>query len=212
MPPPGTDDYLLKLEGAEIRDAIVVFCDIRGFSGWSSRHQHEIQRLLEITYGSAYELFGEKKEQRLPQRVVKFTGDGFLAVKEYASDSADALRIAAVEMFRNCGAYVRRFAERLGSSNLHGTRYLGVGLGVTYGKSLRFYIRGHSLDYVGDRVNLASRLADAADPGEIIAEEDFENHLVPYSDGDAAPRWKPEERELKKMGKTRVLVVESPPA
>jgi len=200
-------ESLLKLEKPEVRDAIVLFCDIRGFSDWSKNYQHEIQDLLEITYSLAYEIFGERREQRFPKRVVKFTGDGFLAVQEYAPASADDLRAACLSVFKNCHKYVRLFRDRLSFSTLHGVGKLSVGFGAAFGKCLRFFISGGSLDYVGDRVNYASRLVSVAGGNEVLAEEDFEDHIKKLQDEGEAISANAVTRELKKIGNQSVLIV-----
>jgi class 3 adenylate cyclase len=121
----------------------ITFCDIAGFTRFTREQGDEAALAL-------LEVFDTIVRESLPAegRFVKSLGDGALT---FVPDPGQALRASLAQQ--------RRFAE-LASSDLP----LWVRTGMHYGSAIA---RGD--DLVGHDVNLASRIADQAVPGEVLA-------------------------------------------
>ena len=129
------------------RLAAVWFADIVGYTTLS--HTDEDGAILVV------EAFQRLASEIVPQysgRVVKYVGDAALA--EFAStDSAIRSALALVERFHDDDA-----------ARLHGMK---IRVGVNVGE----VISAKDGDIYGDGVNLASRLHDQAQPGQVVASE-----------------------------------------
>jgi len=106
----------------------------------------------------------------------KFIGDAILAVWGAPVPSpgdADRALAAAVAMRDT----LRRLNERWRSL---GRPVLQIGIGINYGEVFAGYLGSERrLEYsvIGDNVNIASRLCDDADPGEIRVTQSFVDQL-----------------------------------
>ncbi len=143
----------------------VLFTDIRGFSAIAATHPPErIARVLTEYYTDMTDIiFAEDGT------LDRFLGDGVLAVwgapipREDASARALA---AATAMFRALPGLNARWRDR-------GDPELRLGAGLARGRVFAGTLGGpRRLDYtvIGEAVNLASRLATAAGPGQILLE------------------------------------------
>ena len=81
---------VIRLDNYKEINAIYVFCDLRGFTSWSQKHQNETKKLTKILYSLAIEVFGRRRKTKYIRRVVKFLGDGFFAVNEYDDNNTDS--------------------------------------------------------------------------------------------------------------------------
>lgn len=149
----------------EHRQVTVIFADITGFTSLcEERGQEEVaaftdavlRELSEAVYG--FEGY-----------VDKFLGDAVMAIfgapLAHEDDEERALR-AALEMRRRMESLDRQWRDRLG-------RRLELHIGVNTGEVIAGY-SGLQMSYrvIGDTVNTASRLGDAAPPGKIYVSRD----------------------------------------
>ncbi|HUF62974.1 MAG TPA: adenylate/guanylate cyclase domain-containing protein [Verrucomicrobiales bacterium] len=151
--------------GGEMRMVTVLFCDIRGFTAMTeAMTPQEVVRLLNdhmtVMTRLVYEHGGV---------VDKFVGDLVMALfgvpKSYGNDSLNACR-CALAMVDACLRAARSENSR---------RELRIGLGIATGKMVAGCMGSEDrLNYtvVGEKVNLASRLCDAAGPMEILIDEE----------------------------------------
>jgi adenylate cyclase len=167
--PPQVADLILSSEGdADIRgslqDVTVLFADIRDFTRMSENMDaQEIVSMLN-------EFFTEMSDVifRFGGTVDKFIGDCIMALFGAPlprTDSADQAFHAAVEMQRSVA---RLRSNRQAGGELH------IGIGLHTGPAVVGNIG--SVDRVqytaiGDTVNVAARLVDCAEPGQIVLSE-----------------------------------------
>ncbi len=167
------------------RERAVVFLDIRGFTAWSERQPpEEVVRMLNAFYGVVEATVAPFSPIR-----IKYTADDALLVfaqPRPAVEAATALRAA--------------LAPYLGP---HG---LSAGFGIHAGPVIEGLLGSESVmafDVLGDTVNVAKRLCDAAAGGEILV-----STATAVTGLDDAPV-----REVSAKGKSqplRVRVVGSP--
>jgi class 3 adenylate cyclase len=135
------------------RTRVVLFMDIRGFTAWSEAHPpSEVATMLEHYYTAAEEVWS-----RHPTLTAKLSADEVMLV---FATSADAVR-AATEL----GVHIR---EALADDGLQ------VGIGINGGAVVEGLIgspQRKAYEVIGDPVNLAKRLCDAAQPGEILVSD-----------------------------------------
>jgi len=167
---------IVQFENFEEIDAVYVFLDVRGFTQWSRSNPGDIRRLASLIYNIADEVFESKADSKYKRRVVKNLGDGCFCVNEYRKDRL--VRQSAVASFMGIFRYYQYFHAALRESNIHGKTALDLGFGTTYGASHRFYTRGQSLDYIGEKVNLASRLCGKAEKGQVVLEIEMKEHFL----------------------------------
>lgn len=128
----------------------VLFMDIRGFTAWSEQQAPEaVVGLLNQYYRVAEETLGEGRTIK-----IKYTADEVMAVfAETAMAATDGSRMLA--------AAQRMLAE----SNL------AAGAGLHHGPVVEGVLGGvgvKAYDFIGDTVNTAKRLCDAAKAGELL--------------------------------------------
>ena len=159
-------------KGGESRVATVMFVDIRGFTRLSANTgADDILRLLNDFYEIMVDVIFSHEGT-----IDKFIGDGMMVIwgapvshhddPERAANSALDIQ-AALEEFN----YDR--ASR-------GLQPIEVGIGINTGPVVAGYLGSSqtmSYSVIGDTVNMASRLCDAARPGEIIVSE-FTNFII----------------------------------
>jgi adenylate cyclase len=161
------------------RDRAIVFLDIRGFTAWSERQPpEEVVRMLNAFYGTVEATVAPFAPIR-----IKYTADDALLVfarPQPAVDAAKALRGALAPYLGPLG--------------------LSAGFGIHDGPVIEGLLGSESVrafDVLGDTVNVAKRLCDAAAGGEILVSADT------AADGlEAAPV-----RELSAKGKAQPLRV-----
>jgi len=149
----------------ERRQVTVIFADITGFTTLCEEHDQE-----------TVAAFSDAVLRELSEAVYlhegnvdKFLGDAVMAVfgapLAHEDDEERALR-AALEMRRRMEGLDREWRERLGRS-------LELHIGVNTGEVVAGF-SGLQMSYrvLGDTVNTASRLGDAAPPGKIYVSRD----------------------------------------
>jgi len=165
---------LVKFESFEEANAVYTFTDVRGFTQWSRRNPGDMKRLAALIYNIADEVCESKTDAKYRRRVVKNLGDGCFWVNEYKKDKHT--RLSATTAFMQVVQFHHYFHESLRQSNIHGRNQLQLGFGVTYGASHRFYTRGQSIDYIGEKINLASRFCAKAEANQVVFEPDLKEY------------------------------------
>lgn len=164
---------IVHFESFEEINAVYTFIDVRGFTQWSRKNQGDMKRLAALIYNIADEVCESRSDAKYKRRVVKNLGDGCFCVNEYKRDQY-ATRSAEVS-FMEMIQYYHYFHEAIRQSNIHGKKELDLGFGATYGTSHRFYTKGQAIDYIGEKVNLASRFCGKAEPGQIVFEAEMKD-------------------------------------
>ena len=145
------DESTLALQRLE---RAIVFMDIRGFTAWSERQTPEaVVGLLNTYYRAAEEALGEESPIKL-----KYTADEVMAV---FADAAVAAKFSPLMLAASL--------RLLSGSNLT------AGAGLHYGPVVEGILGGEgakAYDFIGDTVNTAQRLCDAAGPGELLVSLD----------------------------------------
>jgi class 3 adenylate cyclase len=167
---------VLKFESFQEISAVYTFVDVRGFTQWSRKNQGEMRKLAAIIYNIADEVCESKAEAKYRRRVVKNLGDGCFCVNEYKKDQYAAT--SNVVSFMQVYRFYHYFHEAIRQSNIHGKKELDIGFGLTYGASHRFYTKGEATDYIGEKVNLASRFCGKAEAGQLVFESDMKDYYL----------------------------------
>ncbi|HET6617838.1 MAG TPA: adenylate/guanylate cyclase domain-containing protein [Gemmatimonadota bacterium] len=147
-----SDDLVGRHPGDRLL-AAVLFADIVGFSGLSSRDEDAAMKLVEV-----FQAVTRRAVKARGGRVVKFLGDGGLAV----FPSADGAVRAGLAVQRN-------FQERSAATGNPGTLRVGIHLGEVVSET--------DGDVYGDGVNTAARIQDEAEPGQVVVSDDIWRQL-----------------------------------
>jgi adenylate cyclase len=157
----------LRLEkGGELREATILFADIRGFTRMSeSMEAHDLVAMLneyfELMVGELFRFGGT---------LDKFVGDQIMALFGAPLDMPNApLRALGCAM-----AMQARLGEWSHTRSAEGLPPVAMGVGVCTGKVVTGAIgTSTALQYtaIGDAVNMASRLCALAAAGEVLAGE-----------------------------------------
>jgi adenylate cyclase len=139
--------------GGERQEVTVLFCDIRGFTTFSEQEEpEEVVRLVNAYLREQARLIGEYGGE-----VDKYMGDATMAVFTGPTMARDAVR---------CGLAIR--AALAGDGDAPGR---SGGVGINTGWVVRGTVGSPDrMEYtaLGDAVNVAKRLCDAAAPGEVL--------------------------------------------
>ncbi len=169
--------------GGEAQDVAVLFADIRGFTRFAERNDPE--QVVAVLNRTMTELTA-------PLRMYggildKYVGDGFLAFFEPSPDLADAAQ-RAVDAAR---VMQRAFRNLWADAPIEGLRELGLGIGISIGRVVVGNVGSeNAMDYtvVGDAVNVAARLRDLADPGDVLVSQSVHGLLKGEDDALVLPR------------------------
>jgi class 3 adenylate cyclase len=136
------------------RDRTILFVDIRGFTGWAEAAQpEEVVELLDRYYRLAEETLVRHQSLKL-----KLSGDEVMAVFAHPGDATAAareLRGLLREAFAPAGLEI--------AMGIHAGPVIE---GLLGGTRVRFF------DVIGDTVNVAKRIEQLAEPGEVLLSED----------------------------------------
>ena len=166
----------------EAREAAILFCDIRGFTGFSHTHQpNEVIAML-----ADYQRQMVPILQKHGGTIDKFMGDGIMVTfgASLPTDTyaADALR-AVDELMRGAADWNARRAER-------GEPELRVGAAVASGRIIFGAVGDDSrLEYtvIGDAVNLAAKLEKATKDQGVRAHTTRETYDIAVRQGYTPP-------------------------
>jgi class 3 adenylate cyclase len=144
------------------REVAVLFCDLRGFTSFSERSEpEEVMGVLAEFHRCLGGLINKYEAS-----VGSFTGDGLMAFLNDPLPCPEPARRGvelALAMQQEVGALCERWAQE--------GHDLGFGVGVAFGYATLGTVGPEGrLDYavVGSVVNLASRLCDHAQPGQVL--------------------------------------------
>lgn len=141
--------------GGERQDATLLFCDIRGFTTFSEEAQpEEVVRLVNAYLEEQARIITAHGGE-----VDKYMGDATMAVFTGPTMARDAVR---------CGLALR---DALAAGPEHVAPGRSVGIGINTGPVVRGTVGSPDrMEYtaLGDAVNVAKRLCDAAGPGEVL--------------------------------------------
>ncbi|MBV9567752.1 MAG: HAMP domain-containing protein [Hyphomicrobiales bacterium] len=153
-------------------DIVVIFCDLRGFTGFATRAgPEEVMGLLREYYEALGAII-----TRYRATLTNMAGDGLMMLLNAPVPMQDATLVGArmtIEMQIAAQGLVRGWRAR-------GYR-IGFGIGLAKGVATvgRIGYEGR-LDYtaIGSVVNLASRLCTAADNGQILVDESAASEIA----------------------------------
>ena len=166
VPPTVVEQALTHPEGVQpggVRQTIsVLFADIRGYTAWSENTSPEqvietLNHYLNLAGGVILGWEGT---------LDKFVGDGLMAVFNAPEPQENHVQRAA-----DAALAIMRAAEEVQLQHGHKLTY---SIGVHVGEAVVGYIgTNRAINYtaVGDTVNLAKRIQEAASPGQILVEE-----------------------------------------
>lgn len=148
--------------GGQRQEISVLFADIRGYTAWSESVEPEklvetLNHYLNLAAGVILSWEGT---------LDKYLGDGLMAIFNAPLPQPDHVFRAA-----DAALAVRRAVQEV---NLQHGHQLQVGIGVTVGEAVVGYIGNErALNYtaVGDTVNVAKRLQEMAQHGQILIDE-----------------------------------------
>jgi class 3 adenylate cyclase/tetratricopeptide (TPR) repeat protein len=156
----GTPLEIADAASAERRVVTVLFGDLTDFTSWAE--QLDPERVGSVTSRVLATLANEVNEYG--GHVDKLTGDGIMAVfgapTAHEDDPERAVRAAWA---------MQLAVRRLVTEEAGGGRRLGLRVGLNTGEVLAGVQAGLSYTVVGDTVNTAARLSDAASVGAVIA-------------------------------------------
>lgn len=205
------DINLIKLSDFKDVSSLYVIADLRGFSAWSRKNQPEVRKLTKLLYSIAIAAFGRRSDVAFNRRIVKFLGDGFFAISEYNDDDPDNFKVKLSTTIAAIRSFMASFYKAVSNSNLHDRSEIKISFGLSYGNSFRFHLAGQPLDYIGEKVNLASRLCGIANPSEIVMEYDLKDHLQHAPEEVAnGLRYKDDRVDLKSYGDSVVCRINDP--
>jgi len=158
-------ERFLKL-GGETRAVTVLFADLRGFTRFTEAHS--ASRVVEMLN----QVFGRLTEAIFQNGGTfdKFLGDAIMAFYGAPISAQDDARRA----LRTALEMQQRFTELQSSPEFADMASMGLGIGLHSGDAIVGNIGNERvMDYtvVGDTVNVARRLQEAARPGEILLSE-----------------------------------------
>ncbi len=147
---------------AEQRQITAVACDLRGFTGYAGKHaSSDVTSLLEAYF------------ERVGEAAATHGG----TIKDHAGDGVLILvgaPLAVPDRFGSALAIAQAIREQVGTLMRERAPEIGIGVGVASGEATVGAVRGAGrLEYmaVGQVVNRAARLCDAAANNEILLDE-----------------------------------------
>jgi adenylate cyclase len=156
--------------------ASVLFADLKSYTSLAEANEPEhlfriVKECIQILVDEVHKAGG---------MIDKFTGDGVMAVfgipERNPDDERRAVR-AGLRMQRSLAEFNRRHAERLGDRPLQ--LRVGISAGPVFVGSLGTATR-KDFTVLGDVVNVASRLEQAAEPGTVSVAEAVYDSTIDY--------------------------------
>lgn len=151
---------------------IVVVCDIRGFSSFSTIHESpDIAMFIKRFYLQLINKYFSEAA------FVKPTGDGLLMIFKYSEIN---LHEVSNYVFKNCIAAIDDFPNLFNSDPMINFKTpTKLGFGISRGPACCLYSGRTTIDYSGNLLNLASRLNDLARPMGIVVDGGFLIDVIP---------------------------------
>jgi len=165
--PDTLDPNLPELPPPVVREATILFSDIRGFTALSERLADDPVRLLAVL--NEHLTGAVNAVTRCGGVIEKFVGDGLMASFGARREQPDQAERAVAAGLALIGAN-----ERLNRRKAPGDFRLDVGVGISFGKLVVGVIGPpHRAEFgiLGDPVNVAARLVASAGPAEMLLGE-----------------------------------------
>jgi adenylate cyclase len=152
--------------GGERRLVTMLFCDIRGYTAFSERHDPEVVvEVLNLYFQNLSELVVSHGGD-----IDKYVGDQIIAVFQGEEMVANAVRCAL--------AMQRKMAALAGE---HPDWHLAVGIGINTGEVILGAMGSRErMDYtvLGDHVNVAARLCSSAPPRQTLVSQSVHDDVA----------------------------------
>ncbi|CAG0996400.1 hypothetical protein METP3_02990 [Methanosarcinales archaeon] len=152
--------------------AIVLVCDIRGFSEFSTRHESpDTAMFIKKFYLKLIDDYFPTAHYAKP------TGDGLLLIFKY---SEKTLQNISAEIFQAIFKCLNDFADLFNADpmiNFDTPKF--IGFGVSRGPVCCLFSGKEIIDYSGQLLNLASRLMDLARPKGIVVHNAYKLEVIP---------------------------------
>ncbi|MDL1901464.1 response regulator [Anaerolineae bacterium CFX9] len=148
--------------GGKRKEVTVLFADLRGYTSFSENLQPE--RVVEML--NDYLSLAANVMMSYGGTLDKYMGDGLMAIFNAPDDNTNHLQ-NAVESALTLQQAARQLEQQRGDG-------LAFSIGIHFGEAVVGFIGTDcAMNYtaVGDAVNLAKRLQEAAKPGQILVEE-----------------------------------------
>lgn len=151
------------------RNTVVLFTDVRGFSGWCAERRAPNSM---IQFVEDYLALFSKVFSNPPPDFEKFLGDGFLAVWVRQSEKTARTKSLDESILRMATSFYKKY-RRIVEAYREPRPPSSIGIGILGGMTYEVKV-GHppSLDYIGYHMNLAARLQKLAQPEGIVIEAD----------------------------------------
>jgi predicted ATPase/class 3 adenylate cyclase len=158
----------------ERRQVTVLFSDLSGYTAMSERlDPEEVKEIMSRIFGEIAQVVAKYEGF-----IEKFIGDAVVAFfgvpKAHEDDPLRAIK-AAKEIHGIAKRVSPRFEEKIGRPL---SMHTGINTGLVVTGEVDVAKGTHGV--VGDTLNLASRLADLAKPGEILVSSDTQKLILPY--------------------------------
>lgn len=155
--------------GGERQEITVLFADIRGYTSWSEKAPPEkvvemLNHYLSVAAGVVIGWEGT---------LDKFFGDGLMAIFNAPKKQPNHVHLAT-----EAAIAIQQAAQEINNELGYDLQY---SVGVHVGEAVVGYIgTRYAVNYtaIGDTVNLAKRLQEAAAPGQILVEESIARRLT----------------------------------
>ena len=181
-------------EGPDVK-ALVIFVDIRGFTGWSDTP--EVFSNLGMFVNGFNRIIRSRFEK--DSSLIKPLGDGAMIVKELRPRETDATALLSksLKTINSTNEDFARFCTEFQDTVGHETK-LDLGWGIVRGK-----LRRIGDDYVGSNVNKCARLCNEARPHGGVVVDHYDFPMIP---ADSPFRFFEQLRKLGGLPPTKVWV------
>lgn len=172
VPRPVVDQVLNNPEGVRLggkrREVSIVFADLRGYTSYSENAPPE--EVIEMLNG--YLSLAANIMMSYGGTLDKYMGDGLMALFNAPNDQPDHVSMAV-----EAALMLQQASRHMSEQRSDG---LAFSIGIHVGEAICGYIGTETaMNYtaVGDSVNLAKRLQEAAKPGQILVEQSVISRL-----------------------------------
>jgi len=164
----GAEDNMAAMTviGSERKHVTVMFCDMSGYTAMTeSLDPEDVKEIMSQIFGKITQII-----RKYDGFIERFVGDAVMAVfgvpKTHEDDPIRAIR-AALEVHATVEKLSPQFEDRIGRPL---SMHTGINTGLVVTGEVDIEKGKHGL--TGDAINLASRLENIADAGEIITGQD----------------------------------------
>jgi adenylate cyclase len=169
--------------GGQVQEVSAVFADIRGYTAYAEAYEPEdvmemVNRFLGLAVGAIFEEEGT---------VVHYEGDEVMAIFNAPLEQPDHPR-RAIRAALRIRERVNAYHKSLPPSHPH--RRIEFGCGVYTGRAVVGYTgtaQRYTYTALGDAINVAARLTEAAEPGQVLAGEATYNRATDVAEAVPLP-------------------------